>query len=194
MSKFDKHPDTPLPPTLAKLSEKLEQLEHLRSEVLQLLITGQQEFLPENKVINNVDSTDYGFLCKQISEACDELRKEAGQRFDLYGRRFGYQRTKEALAAGGDDDFLMVRARLCSATPRVTEVMSRARPGSEPYAALCRQFKVPEETAALGVVDFNWRRTNEAIEKLVETGKDGFLREHLRLDAHYAATVVKRRK
>lgn len=113
---------------------------------------------------------DIGFLCREIEENCDNLRKEAALRKDIAGQKIAFDMTKQASAGEEVEDPL--QGELASGSPDVKMESVRPRPGSPENAALLTYLGVSRENAdSVGAVfHADWKALSRWMTARAEQG------------------------
>lgn len=118
------------------------------------------------------DECDLGFLCREIAEVYDEMRKEAKARQELFGRRIAEVQGRAAMRGELEDDDLTVRGELATGVPSIKSIPKIPKTGSEEYLVLCRWFGIPVDLAQSGAVKFSFTHLQAFCEAARATGID----------------------
>lgn len=123
----------------------------------------------KSKVLDNSELTDFGYLCRELENLFDELRKEAKARKELCGAIIAYRLIKESLT----DPTITMRSKgtLATGTPDIKMQAALPKKFSEEYFQLTTFFGVPRDVAETGILRLDWKKVTEYCTKLTEDGK-----------------------
>lgn len=113
---------------------------------------------------------DCGFILREISRVCDDMRKEAEARMSHTSQLLGKAATIRATMAS-DPDLLKCEGSLANAMPS-----SKARPqipkkGTEEYAQLMEFLGVPREAAESGVFGVHYKHYADWLTQRQQNGE-----------------------
>ena len=177
------------PQLIEALQEHLAKVQEVHTEALLLLA----EISPKVKKRSEAtieELNDIGFLCRELGNLYDEMRKDANAHQDLVGKTIAYIRITETMNDENPD--LTVRSNLATGTPKVRARTKTAKRGTPEYEALCRHFGVSEEAAQAGVFSAHYVHMGEYVSDLVEAGQP--LPPGIELGLPVYSTTFKRRK
>jgi len=144
-------------------------------EEAQLLYNLVYGFLSEatpaikSKALDNIELTDFGFLCRELENLFDELRKECKARKELCGSIIAYRLIKKSLT----DPTITMKSKgvLAIGTPDIKMQVALPKKFTEEYFQLTDFFGVPRDVAETGVLRLDWKKVTEYCTKLTEDGK-----------------------
>lgn len=115
------------------------------------------------------DAVDLGFLCRELYNQFDELRKEVKARQEKIGRFIATALVNQ-LVSGSDED-VFVRGIYASGTPDVGVVPKLPKKGTQEYMDLCEHFGITSELAQRGLVVWHYPQIAEYCTELAKEGK-----------------------
>jgi hypothetical protein len=133
----------------------------------------------KSKKLTNKIMCDFGFICRELENTFDELRKEAKARKELCGNIIAYNITQDALMDPTIE--MIVRGDLATASPDVKMQAALPKKFSYEYFVLTDYFKVPREVATTGILKLDWKEVTKFLTKCREDGKsipDGFGKQY----------------
>ena len=113
---------------------------------------------------------DMGFLCRELENAFDEVRKDAKARKELVAKVLGVRVAQSSIEDPENPIETPVRGLLCTASPKV---QNRARiPGrrSDDYQPFMDHLGVPRETTELKILEPHYVAVNEWLDRLTQEG------------------------
>jgi hypothetical protein len=113
--------------------------------------------------------TDIGFLCREMENLLDELRKECKARKELCGSIIAFILTQNSLT----DIHAPMKSKgdLATGSPDMKMQVALPKKKSPEYYQLTDHFKVPRDVAESGVLKLDWKTVVELCTKLSEEGK-----------------------
>lgn len=123
----------------------------------------------KSKILNNKELTDFGFLCRELENLFDELRKECKARKELCGSIIAYRLIQESLT----DPTITMKSKgtLATGTPNIKMEVALPKKFSDEYFQLTDFFGVPKDIAEAGILRLDWKMVTEYCTKLMEDGK-----------------------
>lgn len=123
----------------------------------------------KSKALDNAELTDFGYLCRELENLFDELRKEAKARKELCGNIIAYRLIKASLT----DPTITMKARgtLATGTPDVKMQAALPKKFTEEYFKITDFFGVPRDVAETGILRLDWKKVTEYCTQLTEDGK-----------------------
>ena len=161
-----------------RLQRALEATQAFHTKLLLLLIDASEE-LKSAGALGRPEIADVGFLCREMENIYDELRKEVKARKELAGRIIAEESARRVTQDPSAE--MNVRGTLCTAQPDVKLIPSIPRPGSPEYERLCQHFGVAEEFAGLGVIRYHFNTMVDYLAKLMAEGRplpDGIVKTY----------------
>ncbi len=116
------------------------------------------------------EECDLGFLCREVQELFDEMRKEVKARQVLFSRRIALVRARQAMQ--GDIDDTTVRGELSVGSPSIVPMPKIPRKDTDEYLDLCKWIGIPPDMAKSGAVKFSWTRLQEECAKRIAAGAE----------------------
>lgn len=150
----------------ARLLSARDHTDSLRFEIAHLLAE-VSTFLKGN--LNKAEATDIGLLCRDLSSAFDELRKEANARETLAGARISAAITQESLS--NPNVQTTIRGELGSATADTAIEAILPRKGTDDYNSLLAYFGATPAMIDKGCIKPDWKAIQEHIGELSADGK-----------------------
>lgn len=122
----------------------------------------------KSKVLSNSELTDFGFLCRELANLFDELRKECKARQELCGSIIAYRLIQESLS----DPTITMKSKgtLATGTPDIKMQAALPKKFSEEYFKLTDFFGVPRDVAEAGILRLDWKRVTEYCTQLTQDG------------------------
>jgi len=123
----------------------------------------------KSKALDNSELTDFGFLCRELENLFDELRKECKARKELCGSIIAYRLIQESLT----DPTITMRSKgtLATGTPDIKMQAALPKKFTDEYFQLTDFFGVPRDVAETGILRLDWKRVTEYCTKLSNEGK-----------------------
>lgn len=156
------------------VAELKDHLEHIR-EVF-MVVTGDMQTMIRAVKKHLTDPTydlptlvDLGFLCREVSQIADELRKEANAKRDLIGKVIASAVTRESLEGTRSDP--TVRGKLATGTPDVREIASVPKPGTPAFRELAEFLGLPEEQVNGKLISFRFNGLSDWLTEMASKGK-----------------------
>lgn len=116
------------------------------------------------------DIVDIGFLCREMSELFDVMRKDATKRCNLSQMSLVTQYTASALTDNPLPE--SITGTLASArNMRINKIAELPEFGGTDYIAYMESLGIPDEVIKKGLVKPDWSNTKEHITTLLEDGK-----------------------
>jgi hypothetical protein len=152
---------------MSSIKEELRAL-WLQAQKLELDAKGLASAVPGKVAVLSVaDATDVGFLCREISNICDSLKKTFKARQDLVGQSLALK--SGAAAIRGEDLKLegeLARGSVsCDNEPRIPHH------DSPEFLQLMAWLGVPPEVASRGALRPSFRRLTDEINRRVSNGE-----------------------
>jgi len=145
----------------------------------------------KSKQLNSEDLCDFGFLCRELENLFDELRKEVKARKDLCGQIIAYRLVQNSLS----DPTIKMRidGQLAVGIPDVKMEAGIPNKFTEEYYQLTNYFGVPRKVAEAGILRLDWKMCSEFLTKQMNEGKQipkGFGKQYPK----YITTYRKKRE
>jgi hypothetical protein len=131
--------------------------------------------LIKSKSLDSEKLCDFGFICRELENLFDELRKEVKARKDLCGNIIAYRLIQESVSNPSSE--LKIKGKLATGTPDVIMQAALPKKFSEDYYKLTDFFKVPRNVAESGILKLDWKSCVELLTELTSKGTkipDGF--------------------
>lgn len=123
----------------------------------------------KRRKFTNSELTDIGFLCREMENLFDELRKECKARKELCGSIIAYQLTQQSLT---DPNVAMkTRGDLATGTPDVKMQAALPKKLTPEYFQLTDFFGVPRDIAETGILKLDWKMVTKYCTKLTYKGR-----------------------
>jgi len=123
----------------------------------------------KSKKLNSEELCDFGFICRELENLFDELRKEVKARKDLCGQIIAYRLVQNSLS---DPSIKMqVDGQLATGIPDVKMQAALPNKFTEEYYQLTDYFDVPKKVAELGILKLDWKTVVEFLTKQMNEGK-----------------------
>jgi len=164
---------------------------------VQLLYNLVYGFLSKNnepikaKRLSSGELCDFGYICRELENVFDELRKEVKARKELCGQIIAYQLITASVA--DPTTKLKVQGQFASGTPDVKMQMELPKKFTEEYYKITDHFGIPRKIAETGILRLDWKAVTEHCTKLLQDGKQipqGFGKKYPK----YATVYRKRSK
>jgi len=153
-------------------------------------LTKNNELL-KSKKLNNEELCDFGFICRELENIFDELRKEVKARKDLCGQIISYRLIQNSLS---DPSIKMqVDGQLASGIPDVKMQAGIPNKFTEEYYQLTDYFGVSRKVAESGILKLDWKMVIEFLTQQMNDGKkipEGFGKQY----PLYTTTYKKRKE
>ena len=128
--------------------------------------------------------TDLGFLCREMEELSDSLRKEAKKAKEGVSKILCYRML--VTAVNEEKGSPKIKGTLATATPKLGTVTTLPREGTPEYDSLVKFFG--EDVSSL--MKLHWPKVQERIQQLVEDGVE--LHPSLKPQSVYSCTYRRR--
>lgn len=123
----------------------------------------------KSKKLSNEELCDFGFICRELENIFDELRKEVKARKDLCGNIIAYKLIQ--MSVSDPTIQMQVRGQLATGTPDVKMQAGIPEKFSEEYYQLTDYFNVPRKVAELGILKLDWKTVTEFLTRQMNEGK-----------------------
>jgi hypothetical protein len=147
----------------AELIKIFRRMQALQLETQQVLST-----IPARVVVDPMpDLVDSGYLCREISNICEDLRKSCNSREDTIGRCI-------AARAGADSmrgEVTVLHGEYANATPYVKVKPRFPDPDTPEYAVLMRWIGLSDEMIEKGMLRPSFTRIQEILTERAEKGE-----------------------
>jgi len=167
-------------------------------EQVQLLYNLVYGFLAKNneliksKQLKNEELCDFGFICRELENILDELRKEVKARKELCGSIIAYRLVQASIQ---DPSIKMkVQGQFASGTPDVKMQAALPHKFTDEYYQITDYLKVPRDVASSGVLRLDWKQVTEFLTKRMNEGKEippGFGKQYPLYTTTYRKRKVK---
>jgi len=154
-------------------------------EQVQLLYNLVYGFLAKNneqiksKQLASEELCDFGFICRDLENILDELRKELKARKELCGQIIAFRKTQESIQ---DPSISMkVQGQFATGTPDVKMQAALPHKFTDEYYQITDYLGVPRDVASSGVLRLDWKRVTEFLTQLTRDGKqipEGFGKQY----------------
>lgn len=124
----------------------------------------------KSKKLSSGELTDFGFLCRELENLFDELRKECKARKDLCGSIIAYKLVQESLT--DPTAAMQSRGTLATGTPDVKMQVGLPQKFTDEYFQLTDYFGVSRSIAGTGILRLDWNAVVEYCTKLANEGKE----------------------
>ena len=167
---FTEQPSTDIIKEFVKIREEVKLLYNMVYGFL-----AKNNELIKSKSLNSGELCDFGFICRELENVFDELRKEVKARNELCGQIIAYRLVQASLS---DLTIKMkVQGQFATGTPDVKMEASLPKKFTDEYFQITDYFKVPREVAEMGILCIDWKMASEFLTKQMNEGKkipDGF--------------------
>lgn len=125
--------------------------------------------LIKSEGLNNGELCDFGFICRELENIFDELRKEVKARKELCGKIIAYRLVTKSI----EDPTIKMQAQgqFATGTPDVKMQAALPKKFTPEYYQITAFLGVPRDVAELGILRLDWKRVTEYITKLMNDGK-----------------------
>lgn len=113
---------------------------------------------------------DLGYLCREMANYADELRKEATARQELIGKLIAVSVAQQNLEDPSADQ--TVRGDLANGTPDVTQAAALPKFGTPEYDALCKFLGLTGTGVQRGIVGFSFTRLSALVTEMAGKGQN----------------------
>lgn len=125
--------------------------------------------LIKSKNLKNEELCDFGFICRELENVFDELRKEVKARKELCGQIIAYRLVQASVM---DPTIKMkVQGQFATGTPDVKMQMELPQKFTEEYYQITDYLEVPRKIAESGVLRLDWKKVTELLTQLMNDGK-----------------------
>lgn len=114
---------------------------------------------------------DLGWICREIEDMADDLRKEAKFKKELMGKIIALKQTKKAMADPSQAENISIRGELALATPRISAKAKIPARDTKEYLELCEHLGIPTEVAVRNYVRLSFTNISDYLTDLMEKGK-----------------------
>lgn len=113
--------------------------------------------------------TDLGYVCRELEQRFDSLRKDCKARKEAINRTIAVRAMQLKL----EDDTFEGKFRGCIATgtPDVKNQAATPKRGTPEYHELLKLMGVSEDVAKQNILDFSWKGISDYITELAKQGK-----------------------
>jgi len=123
----------------------------------------------KSKKLSNGELCDFGFICRELENIFDELRKEVKARKELCGQIIAYRLIQAQLQ---DPSIKMqVQGQFATGTPDVKMQAALPKKDTEEYYQVTDYFNIPREVAETGILRLDWKVCSEFLTRLMNEGK-----------------------
>ena len=140
---------------------------------------GKNNELIKSKQLKSEELCDFGFICRELENILDELRKEVKARKELCGSIIAYRLVQAAIT---DPSISMkVKGQFATGIPDVKMQAGLPKKFTDEYYQITDHFKVPRAVAESGVLRLDWKQVTEFLTKQMNDGKPipkGFGRQY----------------
>jgi len=163
-----------LTPTEAPSTEIIKEFMEVQNQV-SLLYNLVYGFLSKNneqiksKKLNNETLCDFGFICRELENIFDELRKEVKARKELCGNIIAFRITQAIIADPSIE--MKTEGQLAIGIPDVKMQAALPEKFTAEYYQLTDYFKVPRQIAEIGILKLDWKVVTEFLTKQMNEGK-----------------------
>lgn len=148
--------------------------------------------LIKSKNLKNEELCDFGFICRELENVFDELRKEVKARKELCGQIIAYRLVQASVM---DPTIKMkVQGQFATGTPDVKMQMELPKKFTEEYFQITDHFRVPRNVAETGILRLDWKAVTEHCTKLMQDGKqtpNGFGKKYPKYQTVYRKRKIK---
>lgn len=155
-------------PDVKDLASKLDALKTAHHESYEQL-TLIDERIKKNQ-LSLQDLVDIGFLCREMEDLLDEMRKNAKKRKAFVQRYLVMRHTASAMTGTPLPDTLQGEHASAS-NFRVKKMAELPEFGQDGYTKYMESLGIPKEVIAKGLVKPDWEQTAEHVTVLLEDGK-----------------------
>jgi len=158
-----------------KLEGEVERLNEIHKGTVRMyntVYTALTEIIEKvkEKEFKDEELVDLGYLCREISKVCDDLRKEANAKMDLISKTLVYKYADNIVNDPASED--TIRGKLATASPDVKNEPRIPKKGTPEFAELCRFFGISDEAISSGAVTFHWKHLSNYITDCQKAGKN----------------------
>jgi len=146
----------------------------------------------KSKGLKNEELCDFGFICRELENVFDELRKEVKARKELCGQIIAYRLVQKSIE---DPTIKMkVQGQFATGTPDVKMQAQLPQKFTDEYYQITDYLEVPRKVAESGVLRLDWKKVTELLTKLMNDGKkipDGFGKKYPSYTTVYRKKKIK---
>lgn len=120
----------------------------------------------------NTELVDFGFLCREVADTADEIRKDCNAHMALASRIVCIRETEKFVANPEDSEVgKPIRGSLATGSTDVKVIVDQPQKGQHEYHLLMKYLGVPEDLIVSGLVKPSWKGINDLATECEREGK-----------------------
>jgi len=123
----------------------------------------------KSKNLHSAELCDFGYICRELENVFDELRKEVKARKELCGQIIAYRLIQAHVSDPSTK--MQAKGQFATGTPKVKMEAALPKKFTEEYFQITDHFDVPRKVAEAGVLRLDWKMCSEFLTKQMQDGK-----------------------